>query len=241
MIWLRSILFNLFFFTWTGILLFSLWILMPLSPSRFRAALRLWPGGVLFGLKWLVGITYEVRGRENLRSGAVVFAAKHQSVWETMLFLLLDGEVAYTMKTELLRIPFWGWYMKKAGNVALDRTGGAAALRRMIREAKSILEEGRSVVIFPEGTRVKPGEKGKYQAGIAALYAQTGVPVVPVALNSGLFWGRHSFRKRPGTILLEFLEPLPPGLERAAFMDQLERRVESAAIRLFEEGGGKVD
>ena len=191
MIWLRSILFNLFFFTWTGILLFSLWILMPLSPSRFRAALRLWPWGVLFGLKWLVGITYEVRGRENLRSGAVVFAAKHQSVWETMLFLLLDGEVAYTMKTELLRIPFWGWYMKKAGNVALDRTGGAAALRRMIREAKSILEEGRSVVIFPEGTRVKPGEKGKYQAGIAALYAQTGVPVVPVALNSGLFWGRH--------------------------------------------------
>lgn len=237
----RSALFNLFFFAWTAFLLLTLWLLLPLPTATFRSAVRLWPIGLIAALKWLVHIDYEVRGRENLPPGAVILAVKHQSAWDTVFFLLLDSKIAYTMKSELLRIPFWGWYIKKAGNIAVDRRGGAAALRHMIRGTKSVLAEGRSVVVFPEGTRVKPGEMGQYQPGIAALYAQTDVPVIPVAVNSGLYWGRHDFRKRPGTILLEFLEPMPPGLDRASFLAQLESRVETATNRLVAEGGGPLD
>ncbi len=238
---LRSTLFNLFFFSWTSFLVFSLWLFMPFSVPTFRRFLRFWPAGVFSALKGLAGIDYEVRGRENLPPGAAILAAKHQSAWDTMFFLLFDIETTYIMKTELLRIPFWGWYMRKTRNIAIDRQGGAGAMRQMIRETRSILGEGRRVVIFPEGTRVKPGEAGQYQPGIAALYAQTDAPVVPVAVNSGLFWGRRDFRKKPGTIIVEFLEPMPRGLDRKDFMAQLEDRVETATNRLVEECGGAVD
>src|SRR5213075_14034 len=122
------------------------------------------------------------------------------------------------LKRELLFIPVVGWAMARAGNIAVERGDGATALRGLVRQAKAVIADGRSILIFPEGTRVAVGDERPYQVGTAALYRQLGVPVVPVALNSGLFWGRHQWVKRPGVITLEILPPIAPGLSRAVFM-----------------------
>jgi 1-acyl-sn-glycerol-3-phosphate acyltransferase len=139
---------------------------------------------------------------------------------------------AFVLKRELLSIPLFGWYLRKVGMIAVDRAAGASALRNMARQASEAFAEGRSILIFPEGTRVPPGESRPYHPGVAALYTQLKVPVVPVALNSGLFWGRRSFVKRPGTVTVQFLPPIPPGLDRKAFMRELESRIEAAAMVL---------
>ena len=129
-------------------------------------------------------------------------------------------------------VPFFGWLLRRAGMIPVDRAGRASALRDMIGQAKQRTVQGRPLLIFPEGTRTAPGERRPYHPGVAALYGQLGLPVVPVALNSGLFWGRRQFVKRPGTITLEFLPAIPPGLPRKAFMAELERRLEGASARL---------
>jgi 1-acyl-sn-glycerol-3-phosphate acyltransferase len=164
----------------------------------------------------------------------VIIACKHQSSWETLAFTLLFDDIAIVLKRELLFIPVVGWAMARAGNIAVARGDGAAALRGMVRQAKAVIADGRRVVIFPEGTRVAPGDQRPYQIGTAALYRQLGVPVVPMALNSGLFWGRRKWVKGPGTITLEILPPIPPGLSRNAFMETLRERIEGATARLIE-------
>src|SRR5690606_21388864 len=147
-----------------------------------------------------------------------IVAAKHQSAWDTMAFYWVLDDAAYVLKKELLSIPLYGWCARKARMIGVDRSGGAKALRAMVEQAQNCLAEGRPIVIFPEGTRTAPGRRSAYHPGIAALYTRLGVPVVPVALNSGLFWGRRSFIKQPGRIVVQFLPPIPPGLERRAFM-----------------------
>ena len=233
-----SILFNLFYFSWSLFIVAFAWVLIPFPARIFRRGIALWPRGTNLALRIFCGIEFEIRGRENLPGGAVIFAVKHQSAWETMYFLQFDPDVAYSMKSELLRIPFWRWYINKAVHISLDRAGGMRALKSMIRDTQKILDAGRSVVVFPEGTRTRPGERGEFHPGIAALYSRIDVPIVPVALNSGLFWGRRSFIKRPGKILLEFLAPVPSGLDRPAFMADLQDRIESAARRLEDEARG---
>ena len=187
------------------------------------------------GLKLIVGLDHEIRGRENLPDGPSILASKHQSAWDTMAFLWLFPRPVYIIKKELLSIPLWGRCAARCGHIPVDRAGGAAALKQMVRAARAALAKGRHVVIFPEGTRVAPDERHPYHPGIAALYAQASVPVVPVALNSGVFWGRRSFHKQPGTIILEFLPAIPPGLDRKAFLGELENRLESASDRLLAE------
>jgi len=140
-------------------------------------------------------------------------------------------------------VPFYGWYAARAGSIAIDRGGRAAALRRMVAASRTASEEGRPIVIFPEGTRTAPGRHLPYQPGVAALYQALGVPLVPASVNSGLFWGRRSFLKRPGRITLEFLDPIPPGLPRRRLMPELERRIETATAALEREaryGGSGV-
>jgi 1-acyl-sn-glycerol-3-phosphate acyltransferase len=181
-----------------------------------------------------VGIRHRVVGRENLPAGPAIIACKHQSSWETMAFTGLFDDIAIVLKRELLFIPVVGWAMARAGNIAVARGNGASALRGLVKQAKAAIAEGQSIVIFPEGTRVAPGEQKPYQIGTAALYRQLGVPVVPMALNSGLFWGRRKFVKRPGMITLEILPPIPPGLSREAFMEALRERIEGATARLAE-------
>src|SRR5581483_11982752 len=150
---------------------------------------RLWIVFVLWWLRVTIGLTHRVVGRENLPTGPAILASKHQSSWETLSFTLLFDDVAIVLKRELLFIPIVGWAMARAGNIAVSRGEGANALRGVVRQAKAAVAHGRSIVIFPEGTRVAPGQRKPYQVGVAALYRQLGLPVVPVALNSGVFWG----------------------------------------------------
>ena len=232
---IRSALFNLFFFGFCITILFWLWAFLPFSRRRFRRGVRSWPLSVLPMLRWLVGIGYEVRGQENIPDVPCIFAAKHQSTWDTLFFLRDDPDITYTMKRELLQIPLWGWYSSYAGHIAVDRDGGASSLKTMIRAVRSTLADGRSIVIFPEGTRVHPGETGTYFPGVAALYRQCDAPVVPVAVNSGMFWGRRSFHKQPGTIILQYLPAIPSGLSRTKFMAELQDRIEAGTRALEQE------
>ncbi|GAB2176214.1 lysophospholipid acyltransferase family protein [Dongia sp. agr-C8] len=231
---LRSVLFNLLYGLWSvGMHIVCLPLLFA-SRRAVQAAGGIWIDGTLWLLKHVAGIDYRVTGTEHLPGTPAIYAAKHQSAWETLFLSRYLDFPAFVLKKELLSIPLFGWFMRKSGMIAVDRKGGASALRRMARQATETLESGRSILIFPEGTRVAPGQTRPYQPGVAALYTQQKVPVVPVALNSGLFWGRRSFLKRPGTILVEILPPIPPGLDRKAFMKELENRIEPAATALFQ-------
>jgi 1-acyl-sn-glycerol-3-phosphate acyltransferase len=229
---LRSVIFNILYTLWTaGMHILCLPLL--LGPRRWsRAAGGVWIRTDLWLLRHLVGLDHQVTGTENLPKGPAIFAAKHQSAWETLFLSRYLDYPAFVLKRELLSIPLFGWYLRKVGMIAVDRSAGASALRNMARQASAAFAEGRSILIFPEGTRVPPGESRPYHPGVAALYGQLKVPVVPVALNSGLFWGRRAFVKRPGTVTVAFLPPIPPGLDRKAFMRELESRIETAATVL---------
>ena len=232
MLAIRSFLFNVFFFSWSTLIMATAWLVAPWSRRLIRLHIGLWPHGNFPMMRLLVGTGFEVRGRERIPNEPVIFASKHQSAWDTMFFLWLDPANAYVMKAELGRIPLWGWYMRRCGHIMIDRTGGAGTMRELMRATRATLADGRSVVIFPEGTRTAPGTTGTYHPGIAALYSQTGATVIPVALNSGLCWSRRSFLKKPGKIIVEFLDPMPKDLSRAAFMAELETRIETATRRL---------
>jgi 1-acyl-sn-glycerol-3-phosphate acyltransferase len=232
---LGSLLFNLAFYLWTAVVVLFLCLPALLLPyPAIYAVGRLWVRGTLLLLRLLTGLSHRVVGLENARRGQAIYAAKHQSSWDTLVLALYLDKPAYVLKRELLFIPLFGACLLKAGHIAVDRTGRAAALRRMLATAKARRAQRRDILIFPEGTRVAPGRHKPYQPGVAALYGALDLPVVPVALNSGLFWSRRSFTKKPGVITLEFLPPIPPGLARRAFMAELETRLENASRRLAE-------
>jgi 1-acyl-sn-glycerol-3-phosphate acyltransferase len=208
-----------------------------LLPRRFVVAWSLfWIDFCLWWLRITCRLTHRVGGLENMPAGPVIFACKHQSSWETLAFSRLFPGAATVMKRELVLIPVVGWAMARVGNIAVERGDGSKALRGLVKQAKATLAEGRSILIFPEGTRVAVGDERSYQVGTAALYRQLGVPVVPVALNSGLFWGRRKFIKRPGVIDVEILPAIAPGLNRDAFMTTLRERIEGATNRLVAAG-----
>jgi 1-acyl-sn-glycerol-3-phosphate acyltransferase len=234
---LRSLAFNSGFILLTAVL-GVLGLPLLLAPRRVVMCFgRFWARSVLALLKATVGLDCDIRGIGNLPVGPCIVAMKHQSAWDTLILHVLLVDPAVVLKRELLWVPFYGWYASRAGSIAIDRGGRAAALRRMLAAARTATEAGRPVVIFPEGTRTAPGRKLPYQPGVAALYQTLGVPLVPAAVNSGLFWGRRSFWKRPGRITLEFLEPIPPGLPRRRLMPELEDRVETATAALEREAG----
>jgi 1-acyl-sn-glycerol-3-phosphate acyltransferase len=235
MILLQSAAFNLAYMLWTLGLGLVLLPALALSRRVNMAIARFWARGVLALLAALVGLTHEVRGIEHRPAGPAIVALKHQSAWETVLLLLLLPDAAIVYKRELHLLPLFGWFIRKLDMVPIDRAAGGAAMRRLLRRARACVAQGRSIAVMPEGTRVAPGRRRPYQPGIAALYQDLGLPVVPVALNSGLFWGRRSFVKRPGVITLEFLPAIAPGLERRAFMAELEARIEAASERLARE------
>jgi 1-acyl-sn-glycerol-3-phosphate acyltransferase len=234
--YLRAGIFNILFFSWTAIVLALLLFAMPFSPSTFRHVISIWPKGC-FALCKIVGISFEMRGLENIPARPVLFAVKHQSVWETIFFLWQHSDNAYIMKSELTRIPFWGWYMKKSSHVLIDRTGGASSMRDLLRKTKAIMDDSRSIAIFPEGTRMPPGTIGKFHSGVAAIYTQLNATVVPVAVNSGLYWPRNQFLKKPGKIIIEFLPPIEPGMKRKEFMIELQDRIKTATQKLEIEAG----
>lgn len=232
---IRSALFNFGMYGLTAVIAIAGLPLLAL-PRRLTVAFsRLWAQAVLALLALTCGLRHRVRGLDNLPGGAVIIACKHQSTWETLSLAVLVDRPAFVIKRELLWIPIFGWYLARAGSIAVDRRGRALALRRMLKRARDVAKSGRPIVIFPEGTRAKLGASLPYQPGIAAVYSQLNLPVVPVALNSGLFWGRRIFIKWPGVITLEFLPAIPPGLKREQFMQTLRQRIDSATDRLVAE------
>jgi 1-acyl-sn-glycerol-3-phosphate acyltransferase len=229
---LRSFLFNILFALWTGfIFIVSLpTLVLPRSAAWWMGGL--WVRGALLLLRATVGLRHRVRGVEHRVAGPAIYASKHQSAWDTLVFPTLLEQPAYVLKQELIRVPLFGSYLKQCGMIPVDRQGGGTALKQLLKAARAAIAEGRSILIYPEGTRMPPGERRPYHPGVAALYGDLGVPVVPVALNSGLFWGRRAFNKKSGTITIEFLPPIAPGLPRREFMAELQNRMEGASQRL---------
>jgi 1-acyl-sn-glycerol-3-phosphate acyltransferase len=237
---LRALVFNLL--SWLIFLILGLaYLPLLLIPGRagervMMAAGTAWSRLMLRTAAVVVGLDYEVRGRTNIPPTPALFAIKHQSAWDTLAVASLLPAPVVVLKRELFWVPFYGWYARRAGMIAIDRGAGASALRRMVRAARAALAKGRPLAIFPQGTRTLPvslgGQPKPYQPGVAALYGELEVPVVPVALNSGLFWSRRAFRKYPGTIIVEFLPPIAPGLAKRPFLTQLEEAVETATNRL---------
>jgi len=235
---LRSLVFNVALYTVTALqAIVGLPVLLLSRRTAYRFG-RAWADAILRLCAAVAGLDYEVRGRGNLPRGPAIIAMKHQSAWDTFAVAVIFDDPAIVVKQELLWIPFYGWYLSKAGMISVDRKAGAQALRRLVAAGERAAAQGRPLVIFPEGTRTAPGTHRSYQPGVAALYRQLGLPLVPVAVNSGVFWGRRSFLKRPGRITVEILPPIPPGGERREVMAELERRIETATERLVREARG---
>ena len=232
---IRSALCTLCFYVWS-IFMGLVMIPMVLLPRpAFRWFVQIWSKGVFILFRIIVGIRIEVRGREFIPTGPSLIASKHQSEWETLIFLHLLHDPVYIMKKELGCIPGYGTYARKMKMIFIDRAGYSKTLRKLIQDAQDTIATGRSLVIFPEGTRIEPGVKAPYHSGIAALYSALDLPVSPVVHNSGLCWPKQSFRKYAGTITIRFLEPIEPGLERHEFMARLEHDMETASDGLLAE------
>jgi 1-acyl-sn-glycerol-3-phosphate acyltransferase len=232
-LWLRSLVLNIALYGWTAFLCFGLLGTLFLSRKGMISVVQLWLRHLNWIEKHIGGIHYRVIGQQFVPQGTCIIAAKHQSAWETFKLHLLFGDPAIVLKEELLNIPIWGWYVRRAGMIPINRGGHGQALAGMMVAAHKAADEGRKIVIFPQGTRVAPGEQKSYKSGVAALYQELKLPVVPMALNSGLLWGKNSFIKRPGLITVEFLPPIPPGLTRDEMMTQLKGDLETTTEKLL--------
>jgi 1-acyl-sn-glycerol-3-phosphate acyltransferase len=232
MIVVRCFVYQVLFHLWTAVIAIGGLPALILPQRVVWAMSPLWSVGSFAILRIICGLGHRLEGTENIAAGPVIYASKHQSAWDTMIYPHLLKNPIVVLKKELLSIPFYGWYLTKYGSISIDRSGGAKALRAMVQEARDAIDAGRPIVVFPEGTRTAPGEHVKYQSGVAALYRELGVPVVPVALNSGLFWRRRSYIRKPGTIVIRFLPAIPPGLDRKTFMARLETEIEDAQAEL---------
>lgn len=244
MTFLRSAVFNALFLGGSAVAALLALPLLAAPRAWLISYVRVWARVVVGLLRRICGIRLEVTGLENIPPTGAIIAAKHQSAFDTVVWLMLlpsdRPAPVYVLKKELVAIPVWGQLARRCGHIAVDRKAGAQALRGMVRAGQAALAEGRSVVIFPEGTRTAPGERVPYQPGVAALALATRAPVVPVATDSGLTWGRRAFSKRPGVIHISVLPPLPGGLPRASLMTALEAAIETESERLLS-GATPVD
>lgn len=237
---IRSIAFNALFYLNT---LIYLVVALPTFFMPYRAIIRVaqsWARTNLALLRIAADIKIEVRGREKIPKGPILVAAKHQSAWETFALLTLFDDPVFILKRELQWIPIFGWLTIKGRMVPIDRSKGSRALLAMTERARIELADNRQLIIFPEGTRRPAGAEPSYKQGVAHLYAEQGVPCVPVALNSGLFWPRRSIRRNPGTVVIEILDPIKPGLGKKEFFERLKDGLETATARLIEEGRREI-
>ncbi len=236
MIWLRSLLFVAWFYAISIPLAIGYSVMLLLPRRAMMWGLRVWARLVSFGLRTIAGVAIEVRGRQHMPTGAALIAAKHQGMFDTIGPFLFLPDACVVLKKELLAIPFYGWEARRAGMIPIDRGAHAKALKAMLRAAREALKEPRQIIIYPEGTRRAPGAPPDYKPGVAALYRDLALPCTPMATNSGVHWPAHGVLRRPGTIVFEFLPPIPPGLKREVFMAELQDRIETASNRLLAEG-----
>lgn len=229
---LRSLIFVVWLY---GSMVLYAVVLSPalLLPHRYAMGVcKAWARSVLFGLRWIVGLKVEFRGLEHRPTGAALIAAKHQGMLDVIVpFAVLD-DPCLVMKKELAVLPFFGWFALKTKMIVVDREAAAKALKTMVRESRERMAEGRPIFIFPEGTRAPVGSVPDYKPGVAALYRDLAQPCTPMATNAGLFWPAHGFQRHPGVAVYEFLAPIEADLKRGPFMQELERRIETASDAL---------
>ncbi|CAH1655055.1 1-acyl-sn-glycerol-3-phosphate acyltransferase [Chelatococcus asaccharovorans] len=235
MLVLRSLLFNIAFYANLIARLVLYLPLLALPRPWLMAAVRDWARSSLWLLRVIAGTKAEFRGLDLMPAGGCIIASKHQSLWETFALLTIAKDPVFVLKRELSWLPFFGWYALKARMIPVDRGKGAPALAAMAKRVGEEIAKGRQIIIFPEGTRRPPGAKPAYKYGVVHLYNTLDVPCLPVALNSGLYWPRRQFIKRPGTIIVQCLPPIPPGLSRLAFRDRVAAEIEEASNRLIAE------
>lgn len=242
MIAFRSLLFNLAFYLKIiieMIIYTPVYFLLPRRKAWFVP--KLWARGNLWLQEKIVGVRFVFEGRENLPEGSYILAPKHQSFLDTFAFLPDIPDAVYILKRELMWIPLFGWYVAKMKMIPIHRGRRSQALRQAVTLARQRMAEGRQLIIYPEGTRRPPGAEPVYKYGIAELYHQLGVPVVPVAHVAGLFWPRRRFMRYPGTIRMRYLPPIPPGLDREEFLARLVRETEAACDELLLEAARQPD
>jgi 1-acyl-sn-glycerol-3-phosphate acyltransferase len=233
---IRSVVFNTLFYL---NLFVYLLVAMPtlLLPYRYVLVVaKRWAKSNLWLLRVVCGVKADFRGMEKIPRGGFILASKHQSIWETFALLPCVDDPTFILKRELMWIPMFGWCLWKARMIPVNRGARGPALAAMTEQAKREVQNGRQIIIFPEGTRRPAGAEPQYKFGVAHLYAEGGVPCVPVALNSGLFWPRRSFRRFPGTVVVQVCDPIPPGLEKSDFFARLQQAIEPVSAELLEEG-----
>ena len=231
----RSVVFNILFYSNLLVQMAPALATLLMPRAVILAVGKLWARSNLWLLRVICGISVEFRGMDKIPAGPLIVASKHQSLWETFALVPLFSDPAFIMKRELMWLPLFGWLTWKADMIPVDRSKRAQAMAHLIARAARELARNRQVVIFPEGTRRAPGAEPRYKYGVVQLYLETGVPCLPIALNSGLFWPRRSFLRYPGTIVVEVLDPIPAGLSKVAFFELLQREIETATARLVKE------
>lgn len=234
---IRSFLFSVWIYTGMVVIgtVFLPALLLP--GPLVRGAPWLWAQQVRFGLRWILGTPTELRGMENFPAKPVIYAGKHQSMFDVLVPFLVPGITpVMVLKKELVWYPIFGWYAMRIGCIAIDREASASALKSMVKASKAQLARGRSIVIFPEGTRQAPGAAPDYKPGVAALYRALGVACVPVATNAGLVWPAHGILRRPGRVVFSALPAIEAGLDRRTFARDLQSAIEDEGERLIEEG-----
>ncbi len=232
---LRSVIYGVAFYVVTALFLVGgSWLLLA-PRSWAMQGLRAHGLACTWLLRTICGTRLEVRGGEKIPSTGCLIVAKHQSAWDTFGLIPLFRDPAVVLKDELKWIPFYGWFCVKFAHILVKRERAAIALKTMAKDAKSRIADRRQVVIFPEGTRTAPGAEPDYKPGYVALYEALDVPAIPLALNSGLYWPRRSMRRYPGTIIVQILDPIPPGMPRKAFRALIEQRIENATRDLIDE------
>lgn len=236
MLFLRSLLFNVLFYAVLVCLAIVAIPTFALPPRAMLTVAKWWANATRVLMRVVCNIRVEFRGVENIPQGPLVIVAKHQSFWETFSLLQFFDHPIFILKRQLMQIPVFGQFLAKTGMIAIDRKAGVKALLDMTRRAREAVRSGGQLVIFPEGTRRAPGAPPDYKTGFAQIYSSCGVQCLPIALNSGLFWPRRTFMRYPGTLVVEFLDPLPPGLPKDEFLSRVESAIEGATGRLVEAG-----
>lgn len=233
MILFHSLVFHAAFYVLTTVLALVGLPILVMGRQKVQAYAKFWTGSAVWLVEKICGTKIVWCGLENIPRGGCIIAAKHQSTLETMALTTRGADFSYILKRELMAIPVFGWYLKGAGQVAIDRAKRGQALPDLTRQVREAIAEGRQMIIFPEGTRKPAGAPPEYKSGVGYLYTDAGAVCVPVALNTGLYWPRRSLAIHPGTVTIAFLEPIMPGLDKQTFLQLLEERIEAATAELI--------
>lgn len=236
---IRCFLFDLLYFTWTILCCVILLPTFLLPQKLFNKTVKLYFGGIYVLERLILNLKYEIRGLEHLpKDGSYMIASKHQSTYETLKYFLLFPQLMIAMKKELMNVPIWGWYPRKMGCISIDRGSASKALKSLYKGVDRLKAEGKNLLIFPQGTRVPVGatvEEYPYKSGMANIYKNCAIQIVPIAINAGYYWPKNSFLKKSGTVVFEILPTIEIGRNPKTLMTEIENLLETHSDRLMKE------